>query len=355
MIKRRALFLFVSFTLTFTMLALAASAVAQSTVTVKGVCKDDDGKPIIGATVELANADNGSKITVKTDSHGQYSSIAVPPGSYNITLTSADGKAGASMNNVPVKVGTENVIDFDLAKLRAEAAKQAGAGASAEKVKKDNEKIKNLNALLQQAAQFKKENNYAAAVATMEQAAAQDQSHDIIYASLGDAYLGAKRYPEAEGAYNKAISLAPATSKSLGGYHANLALALMKEGKTDLSLAECDKAAQLDPSTAGLCYFNQGAILTNQGKADEANAAFDKSIAADPNRAEAYYQKGVNLLAKATLGKDGKMVPAPGTAEALNKYLELAPDGKNAQAAKDLLASIGAAVQTTYGNNKKKK
>ena len=118
-------------------------------------------------------------------------------------------------------------------------------------------------------------------------------------------------------------------------------------------MAECDKAAQLDPATAGQCYYNQGAILTNQGKVDEANAAFDKAIAADPTRADAYYQKGINLLGKATLGKDGKMVPAPGTAEALNKYLQLAPDGKNAQAAKDLLASIGAPVQTSLRHQEK--
>ena len=47
------------------------------------------------------------------------------------------------------------------------------------------------------------------------------------------------------------------------------------------------------------------------------------------------------------------MVPAPGTTEALNKYLELAPDGKYAQNAKDLLASLGATVQTSFGTTKK--
>ncbi len=120
-------------------------------------------------------------------------------------------------------------------------------------------------------------------------------------------------------------------------------------------MAECDKSAQVDPSQAGQCYFNEGAILTNQGKPDEANQAFDKSIAADPTRAEAYYQKGVNLIGKATLGKDGKMVPVPGTVEALNKYLQLAPDGKNAEAAKALLASLGATVETSFGTQKKNK
>jgi tetratricopeptide (TPR) repeat protein len=348
MIKRIAFFLPVAL-----ILVLTAGAAALD-ITVKGTCKDEAGKPIAGATVELANLDNGRKITTKTDTHGEYSSLAAGSGKYKVTLIGADGKPLFYFNNVSVQTGVENVVDFDFAKLKAEAAKQPTdeQRKEVEKVSKQNEKIKGLNALLQQAAQQKKENNYEAAVATLEQAAAQDQTHDIIYAQLGDAYLGVKKYPEAETAYDKAIALAAPNSKALGVYHSGLALALAREGKTDPGMAECDKAAQADPTTAGQCYFNQGAILTNLGKADDANAAFDKAIAADPNRADAYYQKGLNLLGKATIGKDGKMVPAPGTAEALNKYLQLAPDGTNAQTAKDLLASIGAPVQTTYKGKK---
>jgi tetratricopeptide (TPR) repeat protein len=130
-------------------------------------------------------------------------------------------------------------------------------------------------------------------------------------------------------------------------------LALARQGKTEPAAEECQKSAQIDPPTAGECYFNVGAILTNLGKADDANQAFDKAIAADPKRAEAYYQKGVNLAGKPMpLSKDGKPVPAPGTIEALNKYLELAPDGKNAQTAKDMLAYFGTSVQTSFGNKK---
>ncbi len=352
MIKRSALFLLVAL-----VLVLTAGALAQDNITVKGVCKDDAGNAIAGATIELKNLDNGRQVTAKTDNHGQYSALAVGSGNYKITLMGSDGKPVFYLNNVPIQPGAENVFDFDFPKLKAEAAKQSNTSEAQrkeiEKLTKENDKIKGLNALLQQAAQQKKDKNYDAAVATMEQAAAQDQTHDVIYASLGDAYLGAKKYPEAESAYNKAIALAPASSKSLADYHSSLALAMIRQGKDEPSMAECEKTAQLDHSIAGQCYFNEGVVLTNQGKADEANLAFDKAIAADPNRADAYYQKGVNLLAKASLSKDGKMVPVPGTAEALNKYLELAPDGKNAQAAKDLLASIGAPVQTTYGKTKK--
>jgi hypothetical protein len=48
------------------------------------------------------------------------------------------------------------------------------------------------------------------------------------------------------------------------------------------------------------------------------------------------------------------MVAPEGTAEAFKKYLELAPDGKLAQPAKDMLASIGATIETGYGTTKKK-
>jgi tetratricopeptide (TPR) repeat protein len=97
--------------------------------------------------------------------------------------------------------------------------------------------------------------------------------------------------------------------------------------------------------------FNIGAVQTNAGKVDDAIETFKKVIAADPNRADAYYQLGVNMLGKATL-KGDKMVAPDGTAEAFQKYLELQPNGPYAQSAKDLLASIGSNVETTYGKKK---
>jgi tetratricopeptide (TPR) repeat protein len=353
MTKRIALFLLIAM-----MSILTVTAVAQQ-ASIKGVVKDEDGKPLVGATVELNNLDNGRKVSVKTDNHGQYYSIALLPGNYKINLLGSDGKLIFFLNNVPVRLAVENVYDIDLAQQKAAAAKESGLTEEQrqknEKIKKENEKIKGINALLIQANAQMKDAKWDEAVATMEQASAQDQTHDVVYSTLAAAYLGDKKYPEAETAFTKAIQLAPATSKSVGSYHNGLAEALVKQGKTDAAMAEYDKAAQLDPTGAGMYYYNEGAVLTNQGKPDEANQAFDKAIAAEPTRPDPYYQKGLNLLAKATLGKDGKMIPAPGTAEALNKYLELAPDGKYAQSAKDLLASIGASVQTTFGSQKKGK
>ena len=125
-----------------------------------------------------------------------------------------------------------------------------------------------------------------------------------------------------------------------------------KSGKTDDAVKAYNQAAQSDPAGAATYYFNEGAIMTNTGKVDDAIAAFDKAIAADPAKADAYYWKGVNLMGKATL-KGDKMVAPDGTAEAFNKYLELQPTGQFADPAKQMLASIGASVQTSFGNKKK--
>jgi tetratricopeptide (TPR) repeat protein len=101
-------------------------------------------------------------------------------------------------------------------------------------------------------------------------------------------------------------------------------------------------------------YFNKGAVYTNANRSDDALKAFDQCLAIDPDKAEAYYWKGVALLGKGQT-KDGKFVAPDGTAEALNKYLELRPDGGYAGDAKNMLAAIGSEVQTSFKAKKEKK
>ena len=64
---------------------------AQATGTVKGVCKDATGTPIVGANLEWINTDNGRKYNLKTNKKGEYFSLGIEPGKYKVTLTQ-DGK-----------------------------------------------------------------------------------------------------------------------------------------------------------------------------------------------------------------------------------------------------------------------
>jgi tetratricopeptide (TPR) repeat protein len=352
-------------------------AVAQTTGSVKGVCKDVEGKPIAQAEVEWVGVETGHKYTLKTNNKGEYFSLGVTPGKYNVTL-SKDGKEIYTLKNIPVAMD-ETVQDFDMKKEQAIAAQVQGMTPEEAKARADaaakaaaeNKTVGSLNDKLKAAAAASEAGDYETAIATLNQANEIDPTRDLIWFKLGDAYrLSApkqadpgekkKRYEMAATDYQKAIDMRSASQNApkdsdnnvkMAAYYNNLAEVDSKSGKIDDAVSNYTKASQLDPTHAVMYLFNEGAVLTNAGKVDEAIVAFDKVIAADPTKADAYYWKGVNLIGKATL-KGDKMVAPEGTADAFRKYLELQPDGKLAQPAKDMLASIGATVETGYGKKK---
>jgi len=319
---------------------------AQITGTINGVAKDKYGKPIVGATVQLINMQTGAKYELKTNSKGAYYSVGLVIGNYRAVLLQ-NGNVIDEHGNVVIEASGERVVDFDLAKdtgLTEEQQKKIEA------TQKQNENIKSLNAALRQAKDLEGAGNYDQAITLLQQATQVDPNQDLVWAYLGDAQRGAKKYPEAVESYQKALALKPTN----GAYMAQMADAYAKSGQSDKAVQEYAAAAQADPQNAATYYYNEGAVLTNTGKVDDAIAAFDKAIQLDPTRADAYYWKGIDLIGKATM-KDNKMVAPPGTAEAFNKYLELQPTGKYADAAKQMLASIGASVETSYGKSKSKK
>ena len=97
---------------------------AQATGTVKGVCKDASGNPIVGANLEWNNTDNGRKYNLKTNKKGEYFSLGIEPGKYKVTLTQ-DGKQLDQVTGFPVGLD-EAALDFDLKKSQVEAAQQKG-------------------------------------------------------------------------------------------------------------------------------------------------------------------------------------------------------------------------------------
>src|SRR5882762_7400369 len=321
---------------------------SAQTGTVKGTCKGLDGKPLAGATVEFTGLESGRKYTLKTNNKGEYFSLGVTPGSYNIVL-SQDGKEIFRFNKVPI-TSDENVNDFDLKKEQAAGP----AGMSEEdkkklaeqeaKQKKESMDVKALNDKLAASRAAITAGNFDQAVATMTEALrGQAKSKEKT-----DRAGSKEGYAKAAEAYQKAIAIKPQ-----GAYYNNLADAYAKAGDVDGAVKAYTEAAALDPTGTAGYQFNIGAVYTNANRPDDALKAFQASVAADPTKAESYYQIGVTLVNKATTDKNGKVVPVPGTEEALQKSLELTPDGPNAEGAKGLLAYIGSTVETTFGKQKK--
>jgi tetratricopeptide (TPR) repeat protein len=357
---------------------LTPATFAQMSGSVTGVCKDENGNPVVNATVEYDNTANGRKYTgIKTNKKGEYYSLGIEPGTYNVLITSADGKPIDKVSNFRVVLG-ENTLNSD---LKARSTGTTLPPAQVQKMQeehtktlKENDVIKLLNQKLATAKQASSTGDFDTAIAQMTEATQLDPNRDLLWFTLANAYKSSsdkqtdaaeksKRLDASITDYQKAVDLREQAEKTdpksaqpqnLAAYYNNLGAADAAARNSDGATKAYERAAQVNPASAAQYYYNLGAVLTNAGKVDDANAAFDKCIAADPTKAEAYYQKGLNLLNKATL-KDGKMIAPPGTAEAFNKYLELKPTGEYADPAKQMLASIGATVETGYGNNKKKK
>src|SRR5260370_21227590 len=128
--------------------------------------------------------------------------------------------------------------------------------------------------------------NYDAAIQSFEKGAELDPNQNVIFANLADAYLalaGTKTGDDQTAlttkgleAYQKAITLKPDDA----AYHNNYALALAKAKKFDDAQGELNKAAQLDPTSAGKYYYNLGAVLVNTGQMDHPTAAFKQATQA---------------------------------------------------------------------------
>jgi tetratricopeptide (TPR) repeat protein len=354
----------------------AGLSLAQTTA-ISGEVKGEDGKPLKDALVKIERKDIKGNYKVKTNKKGEYYYGGLQLGTYDVTLE-VNGKDVDKVQGIRTSLGDPRAVNFDLQALKQKQeafAKAAESGqltdeqtrgmsaeqrAALEKATKDRQKAMEKNKALNdafnvgmtalQAKQFDQ------AVEAFKKASEVDATQHVVWAHLGDSYIGlAQTKAGAERdtiltqgleAWDKAITLSPNDA----GYHNNYALALARVNKFPEAEAELQKAASIDPPNAGKYYYNLGALLVNSGKTDPAAAAFKKAIEADPNYAEAHYQYGLAQMAKAETTADGKIVPPAGTKEEFEIYLKLAPNGTNAAAAQAMIQTISSQIQTTYTN-----
>jgi tetratricopeptide (TPR) repeat protein len=354
----------------------AGLSLAQTTA-ISGEVKGEDGKPLKDALIKIERKDIKGNYKVKTNKKGEYYYGGLQLGTYDVTLE-VDGKDVDRVQGIRTTLGDPRAVNFDLQALkkRQEAlAKAAETGqltdeqargmsaeqrAALEKATKERqkamEKNKALNDAFNAGMQALQAKQFDVAVESFSKAGELDPNQHVVWAHLGDSYIGlaqSKTGADRDTAMNqgleawtKAIALAPNDA----GYHNNYALALARANKFPEAEAELQKAATLDPPNAGKYYYNLGALLVNSGKNEPAADAFKKAIEADPNYAEAHYQYGLALMAKAETTADGKIVPPPGTKEEFEAYLKIAPNGPNAAASQAMIQTIESQIQTTYTN-----
>ena len=186
-------------------------------------------------------------------------------------------------------------------------------------------------------------------LAQADHAAAEDRKNKVAPSTDDKVKMG---YTDAITSYKKAEDLmasgkTPNVAQQASIYN-QLGTIYGKAGQPTDASAAFDKAVSLQPASAGLYYENAAATLYNSKQDQAALDAANKAITADPNRPKAYYIKGQELLQKATVDAKGAIVPPPGCVDAFQKYLELAPDGPEASAVKETLTAMGQKVTTKY-------
>ena len=371
-------------------LSFATIAAAQGTGRVSGEILDREGKPYPDVNVEIKNPDTGQTYTTKTDKNGKFQQLGLLSGVYVFTLTNEKDHLDFKVQFRVVQ-DQENVFKLNFKEVMAQQ------GPNAEEVKKREEeenKFKNMKthfdagmaalndstalrtqlktapADQQSGIKDKLNTDYQTAITELQQAEQgvlpkDTKTHAIVWSNLGQAYEFAGRYDEAVAAFQKAAELQPQASYydhlSMNLANAAAAQPTLDKAKLADASAACDKAAAADPTTAARCWKNIGIILSNKNHQPDAVAPLQKATQLDPKDAQAWFLLGGALSAQITPKQEGdKMtyVIPPGTTEAYQKCIELAPSGPYAEQAKQMLdglAAMGAGDATSLSTRKTKK
>jgi len=354
--------------------AVAPPAAAQNVAGVSGLVTDVKGTPMPDMVVILKSKDQGTEYTLKTDKTGMYKQLGLRPGPYAITLKVKDAAQPLVEGLACTVAGnTDNRCDIDLKKLvAAQPELEAARKKQEEDIKKfdsmksaynagqaktdeaDKARAEMLKAPADQRSSLQPkvtglyQDALQAFTQAQQSAPEKDPNLHLVYYRLGYVYDMLGNFDASIAAYQKAAELRPTSAD----YLINLALVQAKGNKTPDAIQSCEKAAPIDATKAAQCWTNLGVVLYNTNRLSEAVEPLKRATTLNPNGADAWYLLGASLLSTMQTKQQGEKITyivTPGTAEAYQKYLALAPNGKfaaEAQASLQALQSLGAGVDT---------
>ena len=326
--------------LTLLLPALCLILQAEQTGRISGKILDKDGKPVAGAKVNLKRLDRNWSKDLLPDKAGNYLQVGLEPKEFDLTA-SAEGYVDFK-ERIKVPLGDVLVKNITLLTPK-EARSQALASGTVQTASEDpgaaldNEGRDAFNLAIP----LYNEGNYAAALPYVEKALkALTEAKD----KWKDAQAKADLVPELikiERVLGICLAQAGAKKESAEAY---LLKALERNAKdervllglVEVSKAKADKAAEqkysalleaLRGPNPDLIY-NKGIEAFNAGNAKDAKVHWLKALEIAPTYAEAHF-----MLAMVEFGDNNLR----GTKQHLEKYLELAPAGKNAATAKEML------------------
>lgn len=298
------------------LMAIAGNAFAGAEGRITGKVLDAaTQKPVAGAVIHVS-ATEARKFEqdFKVDKDGSYKIFLIDATiKYKFTV-SAPGHAPYE-ETLKLKIGDTIAKDFTLG--TGSAAPAAGTPVTVAPAKADPSV-----AAYNDGAKAYNDGNFKEAAAKFEEAVKGKPDLIAGWEALARSHQKLKEYPKAIEAATKALDLAPDESDMFA------VLADSYEATGDKAkAAEWKKKLPMDAAGA----FNAAAALINKNNDTEAEPLLKQSIAADGKFAPAYFELGMLYV------RAGKMAEAK---SALETYIKLDPNGKNAATAKETLQYV---------------
>ena len=297
-------------------LGTAANLFAVGEARINGKVVDAATKaPIADATILMTSVKGAGrtfKQEYKVDKDGTYA-IFVLDGTIKYDIVyAAPGHQSEAFNDVKLKLGEPNKKDVELQPAGAATPAAAAAAPKADPaVLAYNEGAKLAN-----------EGKVDEAIAKIEEAVTAKPELIAGHEALAGLYLRKKDYPKAIASANKSLEYDTDNAEMASILYD----AYMATGDT-AKAAEFKKKMPANPSV----LFNDAAKLINQQKDGEAEPLLKQAIAADDKFAPAYYELGMIYV------RAGKNAEAKTN---LQKYIELAPTGRDVATAKEMLSYV---------------
>ncbi len=265
--------------------------------------------PIADATILMTSSKGAGrtfKQEYKVDKDGSYA-IFVLDGTIKYDIVySAPGHQPESFTEVKLKLGEPNKKDVEL--------QPAGSVPATTGSKADPAVI-----AFNEGAQLANAGKVDEAIAKIEEAVKAKPELIAGHEALASLYLRKKDYPKAIAAANKVLEY-DADNADMAGVLYDSYTATGDTAKA----AEYKKKMPANPTV----LFNDAAKLINAQKDNEAEPLLKQAIAADEKFAPAYYELGMIYV------RSGKSAEAKTN---LQKYIELAPTGRDVATAKEML------------------
>jgi len=373
-------------------LAWCGAAGAQTNARISGTVIDLDGNPYPGVVVTMTDISTHQTLVAKTDKNGKFVQLGLKGGIWSLNFKDPAKPEVDHTQEYQVDIDKDNQVimnfkqmvddykkahpvDKEPAAVQFKNMKQhfdAGSAALTS-YNQDHDKMATIPAADKAALTQKMAAECQTAATEFAEAEKgvgpkDTKNHAVILGKEGVALECAGKFAEAADTFQKAISITPEAL-----YYSEMGTSLAKAamdqpGITDTQLddilakatADCDRTATLDPTKAGVCWRNLGIVFYNKGRMKQATVPFQKTTAADPTNADGWYFLGSVLLNQMDSKQQGTKITyiiEPGTQEAFQKYLELAPSGPHAAEAKsalDTVASLQGSADSTVVSNKKK-